>query len=144
MLFLYNSHFSELLRIYYILPSVDSLMSVPQHPAAATFVAKTLVMGKTGIFIVDTFYLHIMMLMLVIIFVVLRVARNNCSLYGRVNPYLLTYSFRLLFMELLFSAILFFTYIELTETIMRVSLALLVIDLVAVAASFFWKVRTDL
>lgn len=86
-------------------------MSVPQHPAAATFVPKTLVMGKTGIFLADTLYMHIILLLLVVVFVVFRITRHNCPLYNRANPYLLTYSFRLLFMELLFSAILFFTYI---------------------------------
>lgn len=49
-----------------------------------------------------------------------------------------------MFMEFALSVIIFFTYISLSETIMRGSLAILILDLLAITLSFFWKVRTEL
>ena len=63
-------------------------------------------------------------------------------LYAKINPYLVTYSFRILFMELALSMILFFTYITLIPTIMKISLAFVIVDLLIIAVSFFWKIRT--
>jgi len=75
---------------------------------------KAIVIGKSAIFIQDAFYLHVFMMLFVFLFIIVRIARNSCQLYNKVNPYLLTYSFRLLFMELCFDAVIFFTYIELS------------------------------
>lgn len=99
-------------------------------------------MDKSAIFIQDTLYLHVFMLLLIILFGILRVLRNNCWIYTKINPYLMTYSFRVLFMEFILCAVIFFTYIDLTLTIMKYSLAIIIIDILVLAASFFWKVRT--
>lgn len=96
LLLLYNGHPSALPQLYSILPSLSTLAGIPSH--SATILPKGLLLGKTGIFVVDTFYFHIFMLLLVIAFVIMRISRKGCTLYNKVNPYLLTYSFRLLFL----------------------------------------------
>lgn len=104
--------------------------------------AKTVLMNKTNIFIADAFYFHIAMLVLGVLFVIIRMSSKSCGLYSKMNPYLLTYSFRLLFMEFAFNAILFFTFIRLDHDVMKWSLAFVIIDIMLIAASFFWKIRT--
>lgn len=84
------------------------------------------------------------MLLLVVLFFILRISRNGCSLYQKVNPYLLAYGFRLLFTEFIFAFILFFSYIDLSNNIMKASLAILILDMIMIACSFFWKIRTEL
>jgi hypothetical protein len=99
-------------------------------------------MKKTTVFIEDTFYLHVIMVVICFVFIVLRVMPRYNVCFAKINPYLLTYSFRVLFMEWCLGAILFFTYLSLGTTVMRLSLAVLIFDLVLIALSFFWKVRT--
>jgi hypothetical protein len=101
-------------------------------------------MSKTSVFIEDTFYLHIAIVIILVVFLVLRMLPKGEKVYMKINPYLLTYSFRVLFMELCLCAILFFTYISLVTLIMKISLAILILDIVVISLSFFWKVRTEL
>lgn len=132
------------MQIYSLLPPLSTLVAVPAHPKLQLLYAKLILMGKTAIFIADTFYFHVFMFVLMVIFVIVRVGRKNCSLYGKLNPYLLTYSFRLLSMEFAFSAILYFAFIQLDHPIMKWSLAFLLIDIIFLGLSFFWKIRTEL
>jgi len=71
-----------------------------------------------------------------------RMLSKSNIVYGKINPYLITYAVRILWMELCLAAILFFTYISLVPTIMKISLAVLIVDVLVIAFSFFWKIRT--
>lgn len=127
-----------------ILPSLSSLVSFEGNPNAKSIFPRALLMHKTAVYVEDTFYLHIAMGIVLLIFFVLRFLPRDYKIYMKINPYLLTYAFRILYMELCFNAILFFTYISLAPTIMKISLGFLIFDLLLIAASFFWKIRTEL
>lgn len=141
LLFLFNAHPTALPHLYSFLPSLSTLANIAPH--SGKIQPKALLLGKTGIFVADSFYFQVFMLLLIMLFIILRIGRNGCKLYDKCNPYLLTYSFRLFFMELIFAVILYLSYVQLDTDSMKWSLALVIIDLAAIACSLFWKIRTD-
>ena len=132
---LYSSHPTFLLAKYRLLPHFGH-----KHPDYSTLPAKPILMHKTAIYLSDTLYIHVIILIFLLVLGTAKVCRG--ILYSKIHPYLISYTFRLVFMELSFALLLFLSYIELTQSVMRWSLVLLIIDVGLVGASFFWKVRT--
>lgn len=112
------------------------------HANTEDIMTKALLMGKTGIFLVDTFYLHICFCLSLMLFAFFKITDMYFGLYQKFNPYLIGYTMRILFMELFFNGVLFFSYVNLDSPVMKGSLALLIIDILAITLSLFWKVRT--
>lgn len=102
---------------------------------------KVLLVEKTGIYLIDSLLLHLILMVVLMILGVGRITRG--WFYGKIYPYLLTYAYRLLFMEHVFNMVLFGSYVELEGWAMIGSLILVLVDLVALAVSVGWKIRTE-
>lgn len=108
--------------------------------------AKFYLNQKTGYFFADAFLAHLIMFGAVLIFVSIRSLKDKLAflgaIYRKINPYLLTYLFRLVFLELSLSMMLYLTNFEVQTPSGIISLVLLVIDLIAILASLAWKIKT--
>jgi hypothetical protein len=143
-LLLYHAHPTAILQIHHLVPHISELIPYTTNPNTNFIFSRAVLMNKTSVLIEDTFYLHVIMLVILLVFLGLRMLPRHLRVYTKMNPYLVTYTFRLLFMEFCFGVLLYFTYFSLAPTCMKFSLALLTLDFIAISMSFFWKVRTEL
>lgn len=141
-LFLNHANPTSIISIHHLLPMLNEFADLSEHPNTEDVMEKALLMGKTGIFLVDTFYLHIAFCLSLLLFALFKITDSYIGLYKNINPYLIGYTMRILFMELFFNAVLFFSYVNLDSPVMKGSLALLIVDILAITLSLFWKVRT--
>ena len=98
-------------------------------------------MGKSAVYIRDTLYIHLLMILCGVVLGIAKLTKG--WLNTKINPYIVSYTFRLVFMEFCFGLMLFLTNIDLSTVPMRWSLAVVCFDFIALGASFFWKIRTD-
>ena len=133
---LYYAHPSYSMQSVGIFPALNV-----EHPAPESILGKGHIMGKTGVYLADSLYIHIFMLFWGIVLGIAKVAKG--WFYNKINPYIISYTFRLVFMEMSFGMFLFLFSIDLSTTIMRWSLALLLLDLVIIGCSFFWKIKAE-
>ena len=131
-LLLYHAHPTWLLSAYHILP--------PVYPAVPSLLVKAEMQGKTGIYLGDSLYMNGAML---VCGIAVAIGRLCPGVNHKINPYLVSYAFRLMFMEVCLGLFLFLDRIELSDLRMRWSLVLLAVDVVAVAGTLFWRVRSD-
>ena len=135
----------NLTMIYHFNPTaLFQLYEVQPQGQQFTSSGKAGLLNKTGIFIYDTMVLHISLSIFILIFLVLRLVHNYKPLpiHKHINPYLISYPFRIVFMELFMCGVLFLTQTELTSPIDKGSLGFLIVDVLLIALSLFWKVRT--
>jgi hypothetical protein len=64
-------------------------------------------------------------------------------LYSKINPYLVSYMFRLIFLELSLDIVLYLYCFAVDSKIGIASLSLALVDLIIVVLSVCWKVRTS-
>lgn len=135
LLFLYHAHPTSLISTYHLLPSLKAT-----HPMEDDILVKAAIMDKSAIFLKDTMYIQLTMIVCGILLGIAKISRNRVN--AKINPYIVSYTFRLLFMEFTLGLFLYLTYFDISSSLMRWSLALLIIDFIALGASFFWKIRT--
>lgn len=67
------------------------------------------------------------------------------SIYKKINPYLISYTFKLLFLEMALNAVLYLYCFTIQNTFGILSLTLLIIDICGIALGLLcWKVVTEL
>ena len=81
------------------------------------------------------------MILAILILAIFRVIKG--FIYNKIYPYIVTYTYRLLFMEHIFTSLIFLTYINFSDPILIASLALLLFDILIIVVSLVWKVQTD-
>lgn len=98
-------------------------------------------MEKTGIFLFDTLVFHGLLILLILVYGIAKA--NKGYFYNKINPYILSYGYRLLFMEHIFCITLFLIYLDLSNDFEIGSLILLIVDLLVFGVSFFWKIKSS-
>jgi len=86
------------------------------------------------------------MLSIIILFLSIKYLSNRSSLllkfYNKINPYILTYSFRLIFLELSLDIILYLYCFDSSSGAGVISLILLLIDIAVIVGGCCWKIKT--
>ena len=109
--------------------------------------SKFALIGKTGYFLLDTAGIHIILALAVLLLLLLKKLASRAPLlawaYRKCNPYLITYTVRLLALEWSLSLWLFL-YCFSTDSILGVaSLMLVIVDAVLIAGGSCWRIRTE-
>ena len=110
---------------------------------------KFALLGKTGCYFVDCLGVNIILLSVI----VLHLGTKHFSkrhkiinaIYKKINPYLIAYTFRLVFLEMALNAVLYLYCFTIDSILGRLSLTFLIIDFVGIALGILcWKVVTEL
>jgi hypothetical protein len=106
---------------------------------------KISMMGKTGFYAMDTFGIHIVMVITVIVMVLIRKIRSLSKVvdfvYEKINPYFASYLYRMVIMDQFFSLIIYLRYGGIGTTIGIVSMVLVFVDVILLGLTLFWKIR---
>ena len=118
-----------------------------QAVASVSLPTKFALVGKTGSYFVDSLGVNIIMLIVIVLHLGLKHFSKRYkiinSIYKKINPYLISYTFKLLFLEMVLSAVLYLYSFTIDSILGILSLTLLLIDLVAIALTILcWKVVT--
>lgn len=104
-------------------------------------------MKKTGYYVFDTLSIHLIVIFAAILFLLLKKIQNLHKgfdlVYNKLNPYLITYLYRLLILEQSLSLIIFFTYGNISNEYGIISLIFVIIDILIIGFTLFWKIRTE-
>ena len=105
------------------------------------------VIGKTGYYFSDAFGVHVYMLIVSFVLLAMKGLSGRFklmkTLYAKVNPYLVTYTFRLVILELSLDLFLFLYCFELNSGMGGVSLGLILVDVFLLLSAICWRVRSD-
>ena len=121
----------------------------PLFDASTVLPIKFALIGKTGSFFADSLGANLIMLIVVVIHLAAKHLSKRYQLagvlYKKINPYLIAYTFRLVFLELSLNCILYLYRFEVQSTLGSLSLALLIIDICSIAIALLcWKCETEL
>lgn len=98
-------------------------------------------------FLADSFGIQVILVVCCILFLATKYLsqRNDFfkKVYKKINPYLITYTFRLVLLELSLDMMLYLYCFDATSGLGIGSLILLVIDLLCVMASLCWRIKTE-
>jgi hypothetical protein len=106
---------------------------------------KISIMGKTGYYAVDTFGIHIVIIITFIVMVLVKKIRSLSKfldfLYEKINPYLPSYLYRMVILDQFFSLMIYLRYGGIGTAVGVVSMVLVIVDVVLLGLMLFWKVR---
>lgn len=105
-------------------------------------------MGKTGYFFIDSAGVHICMIAVVVVHFAAKYLGGKFNamlkLYKKLNPYLISYTFRLVTLELALDLVLYLFCFEVSSPVGGASLALLLLDIGLIIAGSCWRIKTAL
>lgn len=103
--------------------------------------------GKTGYFLADAFGIQLVMLICLVGFLAARYLSHRSQfflkVYQKINPYLLTYTFRLVLLELSLDVMLYLYCFDASSGVGVGSLVMLLVDVLALVFSLCWRIKTD-
>ena len=106
---------------------------------------KISMMGKTGFYAIDTFGIHIVMVVTVFVMILVRKIRSLSKIvdfvYEKINPYLASYLYRMVILDQFFSLIIYLRYGGIRTTVGIVSMVLVFLDVILLGLTLFWKIR---
>jgi hypothetical protein len=104
-------------------------------------------MGKSGYFLADAFGIQMIMLLCGLLYLGVRYLSKRSDfflkVYHKINPYILTYTFRLIILELALDTMLYIYCFDVTSGAGVGSLVLLLADLALLVASICWRIKTE-
>lgn len=132
--FLYYTNFAALLS-----PRVSG--------ASAELPAKFAVAGKTGIYLVDSIGVQIVMGVCCVVFLGTKYLSNRSELfkkvYQKINPYLVSYAFRLTLLDFSLNTVLYIYCFDASSPTGVASLVLLILDLTLLLLALCWRIKTE-
>ena len=122
-----------------------SHISVSFGMKAQNMPLKISLMGKTGFYAIDTFGIHIVMIVTVLIMILVRKIRTLSKfvnfVHEKINPYLASYLYRMVILDQFFSLIIYMRYGGIDTTVGIASMVMVFVDLILLGLTLFWKIR---
>ena len=104
-------------------------------------------MGKTGFYIIDSLGDHFVIIGCILMYLLVKYLSSKYQpfewLYKKINPYIISYAFRLIALDLFLNVILFVYCFSLSSGKGVGSLVLLLIDIIFLIFSICWKIKTE-
>jgi hypothetical protein len=109
--------------------------------------SKFQVFGKTGVFLADAFGIQLIMVICIILFMGIKYLSHRSDffkkVYQKINPYLISYVFRLVLLELGLDIMLYLYCFNAASGLGVGSLVMLLIDLCAFVIGLCWRIKTE-
>jgi hypothetical protein len=101
--------------------------------------------GKTGFYAIDTFGIHIIMVVTVLTMLLVKKIRGLLRvvdfIYEKINPYLASYLYRLAILDQFFSLVVYLRYGGISTTVGIASMVMVFVDVILLGLTLFWKIR---
>jgi len=135
-----------MLMLYLV--NLSALIKPLEVDASGSLPIKFGLIGKTGYYLADCLGPNIIMLVVILIHVAAKCLSKRFNVislfYKKINPYLVSYTFRLVFMELALNLVLYIYCFDLHSTVGVLSLVLAIIDVCGILIALLcWKCVTE-